>query len=134
MDSITLGKFKAMFEEQKQGLIRSFEAVSTSFQLQPEEMADEADLTSTELETSMQMRLRNREALLLRKVSAALRRIEEGSFGDCECCGEGIDLRRLEARPTATLCVSCKEEDERREQIHIDGHKPKSLGQKIRLA
>jgi DnaK suppressor protein len=134
MDSITLGKFKAMFEEQKQGLIRSFEAVSTSFQLQPEEMADEADLTSTELETSMQMRLRNREALLLRKVSAALRRIEEGSFGDCECCGEGIDLRRLEARPTATLCVSCKEEDERREQIHIDGHKPKSLGQKLRLA
>jgi DnaK suppressor protein len=82
----------------------------------------------------MRMRLRNREALFLRKIDEALRRIADGSFGECEECGDDIELKRLEARPTATMCVACKEEAERREHVHIDGHRPKSLGAKLRLA
>ncbi|CAK9253102.1 unnamed protein product [Sphagnum jensenii] len=97
-------------------------------------MYDEADLTSSELESSMKMRLKNREALFLKKINESLKRIEEGSFGECQECGDEIEIRRLEARPTATHCVNCKEQQERLEQLHIDGHRHKSIGSKLRLA
>lgn len=128
-----LFKFKALFETQKRNLLYSNAIVREDFNLQKEDLKDETDLTSTEIENNMRMRLRNREALFLKKIDEALRRIAEGSFGACEDCEEDIDLRRLEARPTATLCVHCKEEQERSEHHHIDGHKPKSLGS-LRLA
>jgi DnaK suppressor protein len=134
MDSITLAKFKNLFEEQKMRLVNSFEMASESFALNQDEKYDEADLSSHELESSMRMRLKSREALYLKKINEAIRRISEGCFGECEECGEDIELRRLEVRPTATLCLGCKEEEERREQIHIDGHKHKSMGAKLRLA
>lgn len=134
MDMITLGKFKKLFEDQKRSLIRSFMDESDQFQVKPEDLADETDLTSSELEASMRMRLRNREALFLKKINEALVRIQDGTFGFCEQCEDDIELKRLEARPTATLCVSCKEDQERLEHVHIDGHKPKSLGRRIRLA
>ncbi|MFL5815822.1 MAG: TraR/DksA family transcriptional regulator [Bdellovibrionia bacterium] len=134
MDSITLAKFKNLFEEQKMRLVNSFEMASESFSLSQDEKYDEADLSSHELESSMRMRLKSREALYLKKINEAIRRISEGCFGECEECGDDIELRRLEVRPTATLCLGCKEEEERREQIHIDGHKHKSVGIKLKLA
>ena len=76
----------------------------------------------------MRMRLRNREMLYLKKVNEALRRIQDGIFGLCEMCEEPIEVRRLEARPTATLCVSCKEEEERSEKATANGRRHKSLG------
>ncbi|HLD99111.1 MAG TPA: TraR/DksA family transcriptional regulator [Bdellovibrionota bacterium] len=127
-------KFKGLFEEQRRNLIYSGRVVNEDFNLNQDDLPDEADITSSELETSMRMRLRNREALFLKKIDEALRRISNGTFGECEQCGEDIDFRRLEARPTATLCVHCKEDQERREHVHIDGHKPKSLGTRVRLA
>lgn len=134
MDSITLAKFKTLFEEQKMRLVNSFEMASESFSLSQDEKYDEADLSSHELESSMRMRLKSREALYLKKINEAIRRISEGSFGECEECGDDIEMRRLEVRPTATHCLGCKEEQERREQIHIDGHMHKSVGTKLRLA
>jgi DnaK suppressor protein len=74
------------------------------------------------------MRLLNRETLYIKKLDEALRRIEEGTFGECDDCGEDIEIRRLEARPTATLCVSCKEEQERKEILTAVGREHKSLG------
>jgi DnaK suppressor protein len=127
-------KFKALFEEQKNNLTFSKKVVDESFQVAQDEMMDEADLTASEMETNMRMRLRNREALFMRKVDEALERISLGTFGECDCCGEDIELKRLEARPTATQCVGCKEEAERMESLHIDGHRYKSLGAKLRLA
>lgn len=127
-------KFKSLFENQRRNLLYTQEVVSEQFFTAKEDMLDEVDLSSAELEQSMRMRLRNREALFLKKIDEALRRIAEGTFGDCSDCGDEIDLRRLEARPTATLCVNCKEEQERTEHLHIDGHKHKSLGTKLRLA
>jgi DnaK suppressor protein len=134
MDSITLAKFKNLFEEQKMRLVNSFGMASESFSLSQDEMYDEVDLSTHELENSMRMRLKNREALYLKKINEAIRRISEGCFGECEECGDDIELRRLEVRPTATLCLNCKEEEERREQVHIDGHMHKSVGTKLRLA
>jgi DnaK suppressor protein len=127
-------KFKSMFEEQRKSLLYSHGLVNEDFFVQKDDMLDEVDFTSTEMETEMRMRLRNREALFLKKIDEALQRISSGSFGCCEDCGDDIDAKRLEARPTATLCVHCKEEQERSEQIHIDGHQVKSLGKKLRLA
>jgi DnaK suppressor protein len=126
--------FRNLFETEKQKLIYSSNIINQDFTVSPDELIDETDLTSAELETGMRMRLRNREALFIRKIEDALKRISEGTFGECEDCGLDIELRRLEARPTATLCVTCKEEQEHLESLHIDGQKPKSLGTKIRFA
>ncbi len=127
-------KFKDLFEEQRKALIYSKVVNNEEFHVQKEEMMDETDWTAMELDNDMRMRLRNREALFLKKIDEALERIAQGSFGECECCGDEIEAKRLEARPTATMCVSCKEEQERVEQLHIDGHKHKSIGRKLKLA
>ncbi len=127
-------RFKNIFEEQKRELLMQHARSSVDFSIERDDMLDETDMTSTELETSMRMRLRNRETLFLKKIDEALLRISDGSFGECETCGDGIELRRLEARPTTTYCVACKEEQERAERVHIDGHRHKSLGVKLRLA
>lgn len=134
MDRDTMMKFKGMFENERSKLVYSQEIVNRDFHLQADDLMDEVDLTSSELETSMRMRLRNREALYLKKIDEALRRIQDGSFGSCESCEEPIEARRLEARPTTTLCMGCKEAEEFKERAHIDGHKSKSLGVKLRLA
>lgn len=131
MKSETLLKFKGMFEEQRKKLLFSAPVVSEDFHLQRDEMKDETDMTSSEMETEMRMRLRNRETLFLKKIDEALHRITEGSFGACDECGEDIELKRLEARPTTTMCVNCKEDSERKEMVHIDGHRHKSLGSKL---
>lgn len=133
MKSEMILKFKTMFENQKKNLVYTHGVINEDFCIQKDDLIDDVDQTSTELETAMRMRLRNREALFLKKIDEALRRIEAGSFGLCEACGEDIELKRLEARPTANHCVGCKEEQERREQVHIDGTKSKSLGAKLRV-
>ena len=127
-------KFKSLFEEQRSSLTINHKIIDQSFIVPQEDMMDETDLSSSEMEASMRMRLRNRETLFAKKIDEALERISLGTFGECEDCGDDIELKRLEARPTATLCVSCKEESERREHLHIDGHRFKSLGFKLRLA
>lgn len=134
MDRQTMTKFKTLFERERSNLIYSAGVMNEDFHIKQDDLMDEVDMTSTELETSMRMRLRSREALYLKKIETALERIKDGTFGECSDCGEDIELRRLEARPTTDLCVACKEMQERREQIHIDGHKAKSLGSRIRLA
>ena len=133
MNRETLNRFKAVFESKRERLLYSGRIMNEEFQVKPEDMADETDLTSSETETGMRMRLRNREALYLKKIEDALMRIANGTFGLCEDCNDQIGLRRLEVRPTATLCLECKEGQERAEQLHIDGHRPKSLGAKLKL-
>lgn len=134
MDRQVVEKFKALFIAEKDNLVYSAQILDPDFQISQDDLADETDMTSTELETSMRMRLRSREALYLKKIWQALQRIEEGTFGKCMSCEEEIELKRLEARPTATECVMCKEESERREVLHIDGHRAKSLGKMMRYA
>ena len=129
-----LAQFKTLFEEQRKTIALNQRVVDESFIVAPEEMMDEADLSSSELETSMRMRLRSREMLFAKKIDDALERIAGGTFGTCDSCDDDIELKRLEARPTATQCVSCKEESERMENVHMDGHRYKSLGSRLRLA
>lgn len=126
-------KFKKLFEDQKAALLYSYKFINEDFTIQSDEMSDEVDLTCAEMEQGMKMRLRNREALFLKKINEALEKIQAGTFGVCECCDQTIESSRLEVRPTANLCLSCKEEEELREQRSADGRKSKSMGLKPNL-
>ena len=133
MKSETMLKFKKLFEEQKAGLLYSFKVINEDFSLMSDDMSDESDLSSATLEQSMRMQLRSREALFLKKIDEALIKIQSGSFGTCECCEEDIEVSRLEVRPTANLCIACKESEEVRETRSADGRKSKSMGFKANL-
>ncbi|MBL7665874.1 MAG: TraR/DksA C4-type zinc finger protein [Bacteriovoracaceae bacterium] len=81
---------------------------------------DEVDLYNSEKEHSLELKLRGRNLHYIKKVKAALQRIEEGHFGECAECGVEIGMNRLTARPTAHLCIGCKEEQERDEGKRVD--------------
>jgi DnaK suppressor protein len=83
-------------------------------------VADMSDWASYETERNFQLRARDRERKLLSKIDEALRRIEEGTYGFCEETQEPIGLRRLEARPIATLSIEAQERHERREKVYRD--------------
>ena len=84
------------------------------------DLPDEVDLASTEAEQSLNLRLRDRERILLKKIDEALKKMDDGAFGVCEQCGEEIGIERLEARPVTDLCVRCKEEQEKREKLFAE--------------
>lgn len=75
--------------------------------------ADPTDRAAQETSRNFTLRLRDRDRRLISKIEDALRRIDEGSFGECQECGEHIGDARLTARPVTTLCISCKEDAER---------------------
>jgi len=81
---------------------------------------DLADRASAETDRAIELRTRDRQRKLISKIDAAIRRIEDGSYGYCEKTGEPISLRRLEARPTATLSLAAQEDHERQERVHRD--------------
>lgn len=83
--------------------------------LQHETASDETDRASLEEERWLELRLRERESVLINKINQALRKISRREYGYCEVTGEPIGLPRLLARPTATVCVDVKRDDERRE-------------------
>jgi DnaK suppressor protein len=124
-----IARFKKVFEAQKKGILYNDRVIREDFTVNNDDRYDEIDQATTDVEQSMRMRLRNREILYLKKIDEALQRIEDGIFGECEVCENDIELRRLEARPTATLCVSCKEDEERKEVLTAAGRKHKSLGE-----
>lgn len=81
---------------------------------------DLADRASDETERSIELRTRDRQRKLIAKIDAALKRIEDGSYGYCEETGEPISLRRLDARPVATFSIEAQERHERREKVYRD--------------
>jgi DnaK suppressor protein len=81
---------------------------------------DLADRASSETERAIELRARDRQRKLIAKIDAALQRIEDGTYGFCEETGEPIALRRLEARPIATLSIEAQERHERRERVYRD--------------
>ena len=78
---------------------------------------DEGDMAVSELSLAMTLRLQERQTQLLQKIDYTLGKIEEGSFGLCEQCEEPLNINRLRARPVATLCIACKEEQESKERV-----------------
>ena len=81
---------------------------------------DFADRASEETDRALELRTRDRQRKLVAKIDAALRRIDEGEYGYCEVTGEPISLKRLDARPIATMSLEAQERHERREKVHRD--------------
>ena len=81
---------------------------------------DIADRASEETDRALELRTRDRQRKLVAKIDAALRRIENGEYGYCEVTGEPISLKRLDARPIATMSLEAQERHERREKVHRD--------------
>ncbi len=81
---------------------------------------DVADRASEETDRALELRTRDRQRKLVAKIDAALRRIDEGEYGYCEVTGEPISLKRLDARPIATMSLEAQESHERREKVHRD--------------
>jgi DnaK suppressor protein len=87
---------------------------------QTRNIPDVADRASEETDRSIELRTRDRQRKLVSKIDAALRRIDEGEFGYCSITGEPISLKRLDARPIATMSLEAQERHERREKVHRD--------------
>ena len=81
---------------------------------------DIADRASEETDRALELRTRDRQRKLVTKIDAALRRIDEGEYGYCEVTGDPISLKRLDARPIATMSLEAQERHERREKVHRD--------------
>ena len=114
-------KFKELLLKEKERIVeKSKEVFSEDLIEQKNEPADEADISSSTFDQSLNIRLLNREARLLKKIEKALNKIEYGVFGICEVCGEKIDLKRLKTRLVADLCIKCKEDQEKREKRGLE--------------
>ena len=112
--------FRAKLLAWREEILR--EAKATLLQLQDENQnhPDLADRASSETDRSIELRARDRQRKLISKIDAAVQRIEDGSYGYCEETGEPISLKRLEARPIATLSVEAQERHEKRERVYRD--------------
>ena len=101
-------------------LVRDAQGTIQNLQEDDGQAPDIADRATTESERSIELRARDRQRKLVAKIDAALGRIEDGSYGYCDDTGEPIGLKRLEARPIATLSIEAQERHERRERVYRD--------------
>lgn len=92
----------------RQSLMEEVDRTVTHMKDEASNFPDPSDRASQEEEFSIELRTRDRERKLIKKIEDSLERLREDDFGYCEACGIEIGLRRLEARPTATLCIDCK--------------------------
>lgn len=104
----------------KEDIFRESRETIQNLQEEPGNHPDIADRASSEAERALELRARDRQRKLVSKIDSALRRIEDGTYGFCEDTGEPIDLKRLDARPIATLSVDAQERHERRERVYRD--------------
>lgn len=113
-----LKKFQELLEEKRKAVLDRARAMLSveNMALDTNDLPDEMDLASSEYLQSFEFRLRGREKSLLSKLDLALKKITDGTFGICEICEEPIGKKRLEARPETSLCIKCKEDQEREER------------------
>ena len=110
-------RFKKILLEDKQKLLKHLEDISETSEAQMHDTSgDEADLASLEISQASLHKIGRREATLIKKIDKALVKIEDGTYGECENCGEEIAIGRLLARPVAQLCIDCKTEQENNEK------------------
>src|SRR5688572_133873 len=117
MTKVQLKKFREMLEAKRDEIIkRAQQTLDQDMALDTDDLPDEMDLASSEYLQSFTFRLRGREKVFLDKIQKAIEKIDSGNFGVCDDCGDKISIKRLEARPETTLCIRCKEDQERVEK------------------
>ena len=116
MSSEQLEHFAEILKKWKKDLMEEVDRTVGHMKDDATNFPDPNDRATQEEEFSLELRTRDRERQLLKKINESLRQIESGDYGYCEACGIEIGIRRLEARPTATLCIDCKTLDEIKER------------------
>jgi DnaK suppressor protein len=111
-----LAHFRKVLQAQKEELSQDIDRTVQEMHVDATVFADPNDRASQEADIGVEMRNRGREGNLIRKIEEAIARIDKDEYGYCVNCGVEIGLQRLEARPTATLCIDCKTMDEMRER------------------
>ena len=112
-----LERFRALLVEQRERILgNEGRAQSGELDVDPDDSPDEIDTAVAESSLSFTGQIRERERQLLNKIAQALEKIEQGSYGECEDCGDEIGVKRLAARPVASLCIDCKGQQERDER------------------
>jgi len=112
---------KEILEKKKAGLLDTANRTKEEeITMDPDDLPDDLDLAASEINQSLTLRLRDRERFLITKIDAAFEQIEAGNYGLCKECEEPIGFQRLKVRPVTTLCIRCKEEQERLEKMTVD--------------
>ena len=104
----------------KDEILQEARETLTALQTESENHADIADRASSETDRAIELRARDRQRKLISKIDAAISRLDEGTYGFCEETGDPISLKRLDARPIATLSIEAQERHERRERVYRD--------------
>lgn len=117
MDETTLAEFKALLQHQVDELLHDAGKTVSDMTEEKTNFPDPTDRAALESDRNFELRIRDRERKLIKKIRQALDRIKDGSFGLCDSCEEPISVERLRARPVTTLCIDCKTEEERQEKI-----------------
>lgn len=112
--------FRRKLLQWKEDILRESKETLVNLQNENTNLPDIADRASSETDRSIELRARDRQRKLISKIEAAVKRIEDGSYGYCEETGEPISLKRLDARPIATLSIEAQERHERREKVYRD--------------
>lgn len=108
--------FKSILHGRKNALLeQANQTVSHEVTKSREHLSDYADIATVESDRTFHLRIRDRERKLIKKIDQALERIDDGTFGLCERCGEEIGIERLKARPVTTFCIQCKTRLEKEE-------------------
>ena len=116
MSAKQLAHFRKILETLKKELSEDIDRTVHTMQDEATVFADPNDRASQESDIALELRNRDRERKLIKKIDEAIGRIEDGEYGYCDSCGVEIGLKRLEARPTATMCIDCKTLEEMRER------------------
>ncbi len=112
--------FRAKLTAWKEDILRESRETLNQLQVDNQNHPDLADRASSETDRAIELRARDRQRKLIAKIDAALKRIDDGTYGYCEETGEPISLKRLDARPIATLSIEAQEQHERRERVYRD--------------
>jgi len=104
--------FKELLENKIEDLLSQADNTVSGMTAPKENFPDPTDRASLESDRNFMLRIRDRESKLIKKIKKALGRIENGTFGVCEACGEDISIERLKARPVTTQCIECKTKEE----------------------
>ncbi|AJF05547.1 MAG: RNA polymerase-binding protein DksA [Geoalkalibacter sp.] len=117
MEKEKLEEFRQILQNQLNELLREAGKTMSEMTSEKSNLPDITDLATAESDRNFELRIRDRERKLIKKIQEALERIDDGSFGICEVCEEEIGEARLRARPVTTYCIDCKTEQERQEKI-----------------
>ena len=117
MDNKLLSIKKKLLKQRNELLSEAEQTLNSRISTEKESFPDPTDQAVAELDNNFLLRLRGREQKLLKKIDEAIARIEGGTYGVCESCGEQISVKRLEARPVTTLCIECKTRQEEEEKL-----------------